>query len=212
MTEASEFDKIYNLGVVPIPTNKPMVRVDQPDLVYRTEEAKFDAVVETSPSGTRRASRCSSAPCRWRSPSTSRQLDKRASATGPQRQAARRRGRSSRRPATRARSPSRPTWPVEAPTSCSAARWEFLADLELRKKGLEPTGETADGTSRLARRPSSGYKARSARRGHDGSGARRPLRHRHRAPRVAASTTSCGVARPSGRPGESRFYPRCRTS
>ncbi len=46
MTEASEFDKIYKLGVVPIPTNKPMSRVDQPDLVYRTEEAKYDAVVE----------------------------------------------------------------------------------------------------------------------------------------------------------------------
>ena len=46
MTEASEFDKIYKLGVVPIPTNKPMVRVDQPDLVYRTEEAKFAAVVD----------------------------------------------------------------------------------------------------------------------------------------------------------------------
>ena len=45
MTEASEFDKIYNLGVVPIPTNKPMARVDQADLVYRTEEAKYDAVV-----------------------------------------------------------------------------------------------------------------------------------------------------------------------
>ncbi len=46
MTEASEFDKIYNLGVVPIPTNRPMARIDQPDLVYRTEEAKYAAVVE----------------------------------------------------------------------------------------------------------------------------------------------------------------------
>ncbi|WP_300676203.1 preprotein translocase subunit SecA [Nocardioides sp.] len=46
MTEASEFDKIYGLGVVPIPTNKPMLRIDQPDLVYRTEVAKYDAVVE----------------------------------------------------------------------------------------------------------------------------------------------------------------------
>ena len=46
MTEASEFDKIYSLGVVPIPTNKEMARKDQPDLVYRTEEAKYDAVVE----------------------------------------------------------------------------------------------------------------------------------------------------------------------
>lgn len=46
MTESSEFDKIYKLGVVPIRTNKPVARVDQPDLVYRTEKAKFDAVVE----------------------------------------------------------------------------------------------------------------------------------------------------------------------
>ncbi len=46
LTEASEFDKIYKLGVVPIPTNKPVARADQPDLVYRTEQAKFDAVVE----------------------------------------------------------------------------------------------------------------------------------------------------------------------
>ncbi|WP_418062515.1 preprotein translocase subunit SecA [Pimelobacter simplex] len=46
LTEASEFDKIYKLGVVPIPTNKPMQRIDQPDLVYRTEEAKYDAVVD----------------------------------------------------------------------------------------------------------------------------------------------------------------------
>ena len=46
MTEASEFDKIYKLGVVPIPTNLPMIRKDQPDLVYRTEEAKYLAVVK----------------------------------------------------------------------------------------------------------------------------------------------------------------------
>ena len=46
MTEASEFDKIYSLGVVMIPTNKPMQRKDQADLVYRTEEAKYDAVID----------------------------------------------------------------------------------------------------------------------------------------------------------------------
>ncbi len=46
MTEASEFDKIYRLGVVPIPTNKGLARIDSPDLVYRTEEAKYLAVVE----------------------------------------------------------------------------------------------------------------------------------------------------------------------
>jgi preprotein translocase subunit SecA len=46
MTEAAEFDKIYKLGVVSIPTNKPMIRKDQPDLVYKTEAAKYAAVVE----------------------------------------------------------------------------------------------------------------------------------------------------------------------
>lgn len=46
MTEAAEFHQIYKLGVVPIPTNKPMIRQDQPDVVYKTEVAKFDAVVD----------------------------------------------------------------------------------------------------------------------------------------------------------------------
>ncbi|MEL4506066.1 preprotein translocase subunit SecA [Luteococcus sp. H138] len=44
-TEESEFQKIYGLGVVVIPTNKPMQRIDQKDLIYRTEQAKFEAVV-----------------------------------------------------------------------------------------------------------------------------------------------------------------------
>jgi preprotein translocase subunit SecA len=46
MTEASEFMQIYKLGVIPIPTNKSMQRIDQPDLVYKTEAAKFEAVAE----------------------------------------------------------------------------------------------------------------------------------------------------------------------
>ena len=46
LTEAAEFQKIYGLGVVPIPTNMPMIRDDQRDLIYRTEEAKFAAIVE----------------------------------------------------------------------------------------------------------------------------------------------------------------------
>ncbi|HUH53124.1 MAG TPA: DEAD/DEAH box helicase, partial [Microbacteriaceae bacterium] len=45
-TEASEFMSTYNLGVVAIPTNKPMRRIDQSDLVYKNEEAKFRQVVE----------------------------------------------------------------------------------------------------------------------------------------------------------------------
>ena len=44
MTEASEFHQIYKLGVVPIPTNRSMVRIDQADLVYKSELGKFSAV------------------------------------------------------------------------------------------------------------------------------------------------------------------------
>jgi preprotein translocase subunit SecA len=46
MTEAEELDKIYKLDVVQIPTHKPMIRQDLPDLIYRTTEAKYNAVVE----------------------------------------------------------------------------------------------------------------------------------------------------------------------
>jgi preprotein translocase subunit SecA len=46
MTEASEFQQIYKLGVVPIPTNRPMQRMDQADLVYKTELGKFMAVTQ----------------------------------------------------------------------------------------------------------------------------------------------------------------------
>jgi len=45
-TEESEFQKIYGLGVLVIPTNMPMIREDKQDLVYRTEDAKFDAIIE----------------------------------------------------------------------------------------------------------------------------------------------------------------------
>lgn len=46
MTEAAEFMQIYKLGVVPIPTNKPMQRIDQSDLVYKSEVGKFEAVAQ----------------------------------------------------------------------------------------------------------------------------------------------------------------------
>ena len=45
-TEAGEFAGTYGLPVVPIPTNKEMIRLDNPDLVFKTEEAKFNAVVD----------------------------------------------------------------------------------------------------------------------------------------------------------------------
>ena len=45
-TEEKEFVEIYDLGVVEIPTNVPVARDDQNDLIFKTKEAKFDAVVE----------------------------------------------------------------------------------------------------------------------------------------------------------------------
>jgi preprotein translocase subunit SecA len=45
-TEASEFNKVYKVGVVSIPTHRPMVRADKPDVIYKTQKAKFHAVVE----------------------------------------------------------------------------------------------------------------------------------------------------------------------
>ncbi|MGB6056684.1 MAG: preprotein translocase subunit SecA [Microthrixaceae bacterium] len=46
VTEAAEFMSTYSLQVVPIPTHKPLIRLDDGDVIYRTEQAKFDAVVE----------------------------------------------------------------------------------------------------------------------------------------------------------------------
>ncbi|MFI7434801.1 preprotein translocase subunit SecA [Micromonospora haikouensis] len=45
-TEAGEFNKVYKVGVVTIPTHRPMVRQDRADVIYKTEKAKFNAVVE----------------------------------------------------------------------------------------------------------------------------------------------------------------------
>ena len=69
MTEANEFHQTYKLGVVPIPTNMPMIRVDQPDLVYQTEDAKWDALVDDIADRHMPTSPCWSAPPAWRSPS-----------------------------------------------------------------------------------------------------------------------------------------------
>ena len=47
MTEANEFEEIYNLDVVAIPTNKPVLRIDATDVIYKNERAKFKAIVES---------------------------------------------------------------------------------------------------------------------------------------------------------------------
>ena len=46
LTEAEEFSEIYGLGVVEVPTNKPIARLDEHDAIYRTADEKFTAIVE----------------------------------------------------------------------------------------------------------------------------------------------------------------------
>src|SRR5689334_16449113 len=45
-TEAAEFNKVYKVGVISIPTHRPMIRMDQSDVIYKTEKAKYNAVVD----------------------------------------------------------------------------------------------------------------------------------------------------------------------
>ncbi len=76
-TEAEEFDKIYKLEVVVIPTNRPLIRIEHPDVIYRTEKEKFKRVVEEIKELQAAASRCWWAPSRSRSPRSSPPLLKR---------------------------------------------------------------------------------------------------------------------------------------
>ena len=126
LTEANEFMKIYKLPVVEIPTNRPMVRADRNDQIFKTKDGKWAAVareiaerheagqpvlvgtisVEVSEVLVR--PRCASAASRTR-----------CSTPSPSTPSAR--ARSSPRPAAPARSRSPPTWPAAASTSSSAA-------------------------------------------------------------------------------------------
>ena len=67
-TEAAEFMGTYKLGVLPIPTNKPMIREDKDDLIFRTKKEKLAAIVRDVPSATRRASRSCWVPHPWNPP------------------------------------------------------------------------------------------------------------------------------------------------
>ena len=126
LTEATEFMKIYKLGVVQIPTNRPMVRDDQNDQVYKTKDGKWHAVVaeieERHENGQPVLVGTISVEV---SELLGEQLTQaRHQAHGPQRQARvrRARGRDRRRGrASPARSRSRRTWPAAASTSSSAA-------------------------------------------------------------------------------------------
>ena len=113
-TEAFEFQSIYGLEVTVIPTNQPMIRDDRGDLVYLTQEEKYQAIIEDIRDCVDRGQpACSSAPPRLRpqswSPRSSRRRRSRTRSSTPSSTSAR--PASSQAPASLALSPSPPTWP-----------------------------------------------------------------------------------------------------
>ena len=203
MTEASEFDKIYKLGVVQIPTNKPMQRIDQADLVYRTEEAKYHAVVEDIAERHHKGQ-----PILVGTVSVEKSellsgllQEARHPAHRPQRQGARRRGQDRR---------------ARRPQGCGHRRHQHgrsrhrhharrLGRVPRRPRAAQAGPRPGRGSGRRLRR-------RLARHGREDQGpgrqrarrgprARRPLRRRHRAPRVAPYRQPAAWSfRPPGRP------------
>ena len=77
-TEAAEFASTYNLHVVPIPTHRAMVRKDEADYIFKSEDGKFGAVVEDIAERYETGSPCSSARPRSSAPSTSRSCSRSA--------------------------------------------------------------------------------------------------------------------------------------
>ena len=148
-TEEEEFRKIYGLDVVVIPTNKPMIREDHPDVVYKTEQAKFKAVVEKSRSATSGPAGAGGHGVHREVGAARRDAEARGiPAPGAERQVPRARGRDHRPGGqARARSPSPPTWPAAAPTSSWAATPSFWPGSEMRRAGYTAGADSlaADG-------------------------------------------------------------------
>jgi preprotein translocase subunit SecA len=205
-TEAAEFMSTYKLGVVPIPTNKPMIRKDQPDLVYKNEQAKFAQVVEDI---ARRHETGQPVLVGTVSVEKSEYLSRLLAKKGIKHEVlnAKNHAREAEivaAPAASAPSPSPPTWPAAAPTSCSAATpssWRCRSRAKASTRSRRPTSTRPPGprpTPRCATR---------RRGGDEGRRGRRTVRPRNRAPRVAPHRQPAArPLGPSGRPGESRFY------
>ena len=185
-TEAAELHQIYKLGVVPIPTNQPMVREDRTDVIYKTEEAKFSAVVDDiverheegqpiliGTASVAKSELLSGLLLRRGIPHevlNAKQHDREAAIIAQ----AGRKGA------------------VTVATNMAGrgtdimlgGNPEFMADDELRERGLSPVDTPGGVRSRVAGRPGQGQA-----RGREGTRrrrrARRPVRPRHRAPRLA---------------------------
>ena len=208
-TEASELKQIYNLGVVTIPTNRPMVRIDQKDLIYKTEEAKFEAAaadiaehhlngqpVLVGTTSVEKSEYLSKLLVRLQVPHevlNAKQHEREAAIIAQAGHAG----------------------AVTVATNMAGrgtdivlgGNPEFLADLELRERGLDPVetreeyeAEWDDTVARLKKQVAAEAEE-VARRG-------RAVRARHRAPRVPPHRQPAPRSfRPSGRPGRVPVLP-----
>ena len=214
-TEAAELNSIYKLGVVPIPTNRPMVRKDQADLVYRTEEAKFDAVVDDI---AERYAEGQPVLVGTVSVEKSEYLSDQLRRKGVPHEVlnAKQHEREAAIVAQAGRKGA-----VTVATNMAGrgtdimlgGNPEFMAVADPQAAGPRPGRDAGGVRSRLGRgaRQGRGGRPGRARRGHR---ARRPLRPGHRAPRVAPHRQPAAWSlRPPGRPGRvAGSTCRCRTT
>ena len=217
-TEAAELMNTYGLAVVPIPTNMPVVRIDQADLIYKSEDGKFGAVVDDIAEKYERGQPVLVGTI---SVEKSERLSQHA------RQARHRRTRcstpsstpvrprSSPRPGGCTPSPWPPTWPAVASTSSLGGNPEGLARQEVLKEGHAPEVlvdefelplplEQMPDEFKAARTAGAGPLRRAARRVQGRSARPRATRSARSAActcsapsatTAAASTTSCVAAR-----------------
>jgi len=122
-TEEMEFREIYNLDVVVIPTNMPMIRIDHSDVVYKNQKGKIDAIVDQIAACHEKGQPVLIGTVSVdKSEALSKRLQKEGiPTTSSMPSTMKKRRRSWLRPVRSARSPFPPTWPDAVPTSCSAA-------------------------------------------------------------------------------------------
>ena len=231
-TEAAELMNTYDLQVVPIPTNKPIVRLDEPDLIYKAEPGKF----ERRGRGHRRAPREGPAgPGRHHLGGQERAplAPAATSAASPTRCSTRSstpvRPASWPRPAGSAPSRWPPTWPAEASTSSSAATPRASPARRSCARASRPSARRRVRAPDAARPDARGVPQRPGRgpgrydellekfnervqgRGRQGPRARWALRARHRAPREPPHRQPAAwPRRPPGRPGREPLLPLAR--
>ncbi len=211
-TEANELHQVYKLSVASIPTNMPMIRSDHADLIYKTEPAKFEAVADDIAERNELGQPVLVG-------TTSVEKSEYLSKLLTQRQI--------RHEVLNAKQHEREAAIVALAGHAGAVTVatnmagrgtdimlggnpEFMADQELRARGLDPVESTEEYEAAWEDALGQGPR-RGRRRGRGGQGRRRAVRAGHRAARVAADRQPAPRAvRPAGRPGRVAVLPVAR--